>query len=100
MSDTRQFTNLPQATWTCWGTNLVPYLESKGCTNVQFSGGNSGTLTFHHSVPLSGGQFAFTFNYDPSTQVLTVTITDSPNDIPNSLIFGAIQDQIYTCPPQ
>ena len=100
MSNTNQYPNLPQATWDCWQTHLVPYLQSQGCDHVQFSGSNSGTLSFHHSVPLSGGKFAFTYNYDQASQTLTITITDSPNVVPNSLIFSKIQDSLYTCPPQ
>ncbi|HEX2095293.1 MAG TPA: hypothetical protein VHG28_23050 [Longimicrobiaceae bacterium] len=98
MSATHQYPNLPQSTWSCWQGNLAPHLESNGCTDVQFSGGTSGTLAFHHSVPFSNGQFAFSYNYDPTGQTLTLTITDSPGIVPNSLIFSTIQDQIYSCP--
>ena len=99
MSNTQQYPNLPNATWTCWQSNLVPYLQNNGCDQIQFSGGDSGTLSFHHSVPLSNGQFAFDYTYDPSAQVLTLTITDSPDDIPNSTIFAYVQNLLYTCPP-
>lgn len=98
MSDTQQFPNLPQSTWTCWDTNLVQVLEGHGCDSIEFSGGNSGTVTFHHKVPLSDGQFAFTYSYDPSSSTLTVTITNSPSFLPNSTIFGFVQEIVYNCP--
>jgi len=99
MSDSQQYPNLPNSTWTCWQTNMVPYLTSQGCDNITFSGGDSGTLSFHHKVPLSNGDFAFDYSYDTTSLVLTLTITDSPDDVPNSAIFDAVQNQIYTCPP-
>ncbi len=98
MSDTRQFPNLPQSTWTCWDANLVQVLEGHGCDSVKFSGGNSGTVSFHHPVPLSNGQFALTYSYDPSTSTLTVTITDKPNVVSESGVFGFVQKLVYDCP--
>lgn len=99
MSDSHQYPNLPQATWSCWQTNLVPYLTSQGCQNVRFSGGDSGTLSFHHPVPLSGGNFTFDYSYDSSAQTLTLTIVDSPGDIPDFEIFSHAGTRLYTCPP-
>jgi hypothetical protein len=98
MSNTQQFPNLPQGTWTCWQTNLVPTLQSHGCDSIEFSGGNDGTASFHHSVPFSNGQFAFSYSYDPAGSVLSLTITDKPNILPASTIFGFVQELIYTCP--
>ena len=98
MASTQQFPHLPQSTWTCWDTHLVPTLQEQACDSVQFSGGNSGTLSFHHKVPFSGGQFAFTYSYDPSGQVLSLTITDKPDIVSSSTIFGFVKHMIYTCP--
>lgn len=100
MSDTHQYPNLPQATWSCWGTNMVPYLQSQGCTNIQFSGGNSGTLSFQHSFLFSHITIALDYAYDPASQTLTLTVTQKPVIVSSDQIFSRVQDQIYTCPPQ
>jgi|GEM_PF-3198327 len=98
MSDTQQFPNLPQSTWSCWNANLAQVLESNGCDSIQFSGGNSGTLAFHHKVPLSGGRFAFTYGYEPSNSVLTITVTEKPFDVSAPRIFSYIEKLAYDCP--
>lgn len=98
-SNSQTFSNLPQTTWACWVLDLVPLLQNNGCDQIVFTGGNTGTLSFHHSVPFSDGDFAFNYAYDPGAQALTLVITDSPNVLSNSLIFSKIQGAIYTCPP-
>lgn len=97
MADTQQFPNLPQSTWSCWGTHLVPTLKGEGCDSVQFSGGNSGTLSFNHRV-LFDAQFAFTYSYDPSSSALTLTITDKPGILGAGTVFDYVQQRIYNCP--
>lgn len=98
MSDTQQFPNLPQATWTCWQTQLVPTLQGHGCDQIRFSGGDSGTVSFHHSVPFSNGHFAFSYRYDAGSQALSLTITDKPNILPEPVVFSFVQGFIYKCP--
>jgi hypothetical protein len=99
MSDaTRQFSNLPQSTWSCWDGSLVAYLKSQGCDSVHFGGGNSGTLSFQHPLFFAELHFALTYSYDPSAQALTLTITDSPPIVSNDAIFDRVQAQIYKCP--
>ena len=87
MSSSRVFHNVPKATMDCWDTNLVSTLKSNGCNEISFSGGYSGSVKFHHSVPSSDGKFAFNYTYDENHENLSVSITDSPWMISDSTIL-------------
>ena len=89
MSDTRTY-QVSDTKFQQFESEIVQRLQASGCDDIHFSGGSSGRLTFHHSVPLSGGRFDLSYAYDAGRQTLSVTINDSPNVIPNNAIFDRI----------
>ncbi|HZF54240.1 MAG TPA: hypothetical protein VE093_36590 [Polyangiaceae bacterium] len=93
MSDTRTY-QVSNTKFQQLEGNLVQMLKNNGCDDIQFDGGSSGRLKFHHSIPFSGGNFDLSYAYDAGKESLSVTINDSPNIIPNSAIFDKIASEL------
>lgn len=98
MSSNKTYSNVPQELMNCWDQKLVAKLQSEGCDQISFDGGNAGQLSFHHSVPTSNGKFQFGYNYTASNQQINITLMDSPWCLTTGEIFGFIDNMIYSCP--
>ena len=95
MSDDKQSYDISAACVKWWDHNLESQLKKKGCDQIEFSGGDSGSLSFHHSIPTSKGQFAFDYSFSDSS--IEITCTDSPNILTYGEIFDYIEDMLPKC---
>jgi hypothetical protein len=97
MSDSRTYP-LSSGQFYYLQANLGFMLQSKGCDSIRFSGRESGTLSFHHPVPLSDGRFAMNYSYDAQSQRLSVQITDSPSILSEDRILAEIGNRLTHVP--
>jgi|SaaInlStandDraft_7_1057024.scaffolds.fasta_scaffold282127_1 hypothetical protein len=78
-----------------WEKHLVSELKDKGCDQIEFSGGDSGKLSFISPQYPKNGQFVFYYSFSDSS--MEITIIESPSMLTYDEIFLYIGKMLPKC---